>query len=77
LVIDDAVKPSTHINAVGSDRPDRHEVDDELMGRAGCRRRLGSCSDSGDLVRAVAAGTMWWEDVIGDLVALARGSVQR
>lgn len=78
VLIDGAVKPGTHINAVGSDQPDRREVDDQLMGRA----RVvvddwEAARTSGDLLLAVAAGTMSWEDVTGDLVALARGEVRR
>jgi ornithine cyclodeaminase/alanine dehydrogenase-like protein (mu-crystallin family) len=78
VLIDGAVKPGTHINAVGSDQPDRREVDDQLMGRA----RVvvddrEAARTSGDVVLALAAGTMSWEDVTGDLVALARGSVRR
>jgi ornithine cyclodeaminase/alanine dehydrogenase-like protein (mu-crystallin family) len=49
------------------------------MGRA--RVVVDDCeaarSESGDVLLAVAAGTMSWADVTGDLVALARGSVRR
>ncbi|MDX6240637.1 MAG: hypothetical protein QOG10_5457 [Kribbellaceae bacterium] len=79
VLIDGAVKPGTHINAVGSYQPDRREVDDQLMGRA--RVVVDDCeaarTESGDVLLAVAAGTMSWADVTGDLVALARGSVRR
>jgi ornithine cyclodeaminase/alanine dehydrogenase-like protein (mu-crystallin family) len=78
VLIDHAVKPGTHINAVGADQPDRREVNDQLMGRA----RVvvddwEAARTSGDLLDAVAAGAMSWEDVTGDLVGLARGSVRR
>ena len=78
VLIDGAVKPGTHINAVGSDQPDRREVDDQLLGRA----RVvvddwEAARTSGDLLYAVAAGAMSWVDVTGDLVGLARGSVRR
>ncbi|TCM39630.1 ornithine cyclodeaminase family protein [Kribbella sp. VKM Ac-2568] len=78
VLINDAVKPGAHINAVGTDQPDRREVDDQLMGRS----RVvvddwEAARTSGDLLLAVAAGTMSWEDMTGDLVALARGSVRR
>jgi len=79
VLTDDAVKLGTHINAVGSYQPDRREIGDQLMGRA----RVvvddldAAQTESGDLLLAVAAGTMSWEDVTGDLVALARGEVRR
>jgi ornithine cyclodeaminase/alanine dehydrogenase-like protein (mu-crystallin family) len=78
VLIDGAVKPGTHINAVGSDQPHRREVDDQLMGRA--RVVIDdweAARTSGDLLHAVAAGAMSWEDVNGDLVGVARGAVRR
>jgi ornithine cyclodeaminase/alanine dehydrogenase-like protein (mu-crystallin family) len=78
VLIDGAVKPGTHINAVGSDQPHRREVDDQLMGRA--RVVIDdweAARTSGDLLHAVAAGAMSWEDVDGDLVGVARGEVRR
>lgn len=78
VLIDGAVKPGTHINAVGSDQPHRREVDDQLMGRA--RVVIDdweAARTSGDLLHAVAAGAMSWEDVNGDLVGVARGEVRR
>jgi ornithine cyclodeaminase/alanine dehydrogenase-like protein (mu-crystallin family) len=79
VLIDRAVKPGTHINAVGSYQPDRREVDDQLMGRARVvvDDREAARTESGDVLLAVAAGTMSWEDVTGDIVGLARGSVRR
>jgi ornithine cyclodeaminase/alanine dehydrogenase-like protein (mu-crystallin family) len=79
VLTDDKVPPGTHVNAVGSYQPDRREVGDRLMGRA----RVvvddleAARTESGDVLLAVAAGTMSWADVTGDLVALARGAVRR
>jgi ornithine cyclodeaminase/alanine dehydrogenase-like protein (mu-crystallin family) len=78
VLIDGAVKPGTHVNAVGSDQPHRREVDDQLMGRA--RVVIDdweAARTSGDMLHAVAAGAMSWEDVNGDLVGVARGEVRR
>jgi ornithine cyclodeaminase/alanine dehydrogenase-like protein (mu-crystallin family) len=78
VLIDGAVKPGTHINAVGSDQPGRREVDDQLMGRSRVVvDGVEAARTSGELLLTVAAGTMSWDDVTGDLVALARGSVRR
>jgi ornithine cyclodeaminase/alanine dehydrogenase-like protein (mu-crystallin family) len=79
VLIDSKVLPGAHINAVGSSQPSRREVGDRLMGRARVvvDDLSGATADSGDLRLAVAAGTMSFSDVSGDLVALARGSLTR
>jgi len=76
---EDAVKPGTHVNTIGAYRPERRELGDALMGRARVvvDDRAAARSESGNLLLAIAAGAMSWDDVAGDLVALSRGQVRR
>jgi ornithine cyclodeaminase/alanine dehydrogenase-like protein (mu-crystallin family) len=79
VLTDDAVKPGAHVNAIGSYRPERRELGETLMGRARVvvDDRAAALAESGDLVLAVAAGTMSPADVAGDLAGLARREVRR
>jgi ornithine cyclodeaminase/alanine dehydrogenase-like protein (mu-crystallin family) len=78
VLLEDAVKPGAHINAIGSYRPERRELGETLIGRA----RVvvddrAALAESGTLVLAIAAGAMSPADVAGDLVGLARDEVRR
>jgi alanine dehydrogenase len=68
----------THINAIGSNALDRRELDDEAVKRCALiavDNRDQAKQESAELVRAVAAGTLEWEQVseIGE-VAVGRVS---
>ncbi|MGH3986404.1 MAG: ornithine cyclodeaminase family protein [Actinomycetes bacterium] len=79
VVVSARVPLGAHVNAVGSYRPERRELDAELVGRARCvvDERDAAEAEAGDLVAAVRAGRLRWDDVTGDLVGLARGTVLR
>jgi ornithine cyclodeaminase len=59
------VQPGTHVNAIGSFRPEMHELDLELARR--CRyvvdQRQAAFEESGELIDAVAAGIVREEEI--------------
>ncbi len=68
------LKPGTHLDLVGSFRPDMRETDDDAMRRGAvytcCDRGR---EDVGELVLPVASGALRWEDIRGDAFGLAQG----
>jgi ectoine utilization protein EutC len=71
----DWVRPGTHITAMGSDMPDKNELDPQLLVRADkvVVDSVESAVRSGELHHAVQEGLMSSEDVYGELGALAAG----
>jgi alanine dehydrogenase len=75
------LQDGTHINAIGSNALDRRELDDEAVKRCALiavDNRDQAKQESAELVRAVAAGTLEWEQVleIGE-IAVGRVSGRR
>lgn len=73
----DAVRPGTHINAVGAFRPVMCELPATTLARA----RVfvddleAATQEAGDIIQAVEAGTMTWDDVVGEVGAVLDGNV--
>ena len=68
------LEPGMHVNAAGSNWPNRQELDVEAVRRADlivADQVEGAKLESGDLVAAVAAGAIAWEQVgeFGEVVA--------
>lgn len=68
------LQDGTHINAIGSNALDRRELDDEAIKRCALiavDNREQAKQESAELVRAVAAGNLRWEQVleIGEIAA--------
>jgi ornithine cyclodeaminase len=67
------VQPGTHITAMGSDTPDKHELDVQLAGRADVyvADSIGQCAERGELHHALAAGTRSRDRVVelGQVIA--------
>lgn len=68
------LREGTHINAIGSNALDRRELDDEAVKRCGLiavDNREQAKQESAELVRAVVAGNLQWEEVveIGEIAA--------
>jgi ornithine cyclodeaminase/alanine dehydrogenase-like protein (mu-crystallin family) len=73
-----AVPAGTHVNAVGSYRPERREVDDDLVRRARVvvETREAALAEAGDLLIPLEAGTIGPDAVVGDLRQVVRGDVR-
>lgn len=66
------IGPGTHVTAVGSDEPDKNELEPALLAAADkvVVDDTASCLASGELHHAVASGAMTPEQVYGELAAL-------
>ncbi len=69
------VEPGTHVTAVGSDGPDKQELDPALLSRADkvVADRLEQCLRLGEIHHAVATGALTPAAVYGELGELAAG----
>jgi len=69
----DGLRPGTHITAVGSDTPDKQELDSAILARADVvvADSLSQCRERGEIHKALDAGTIKDEDVIelGDVIS--------
>jgi ornithine cyclodeaminase len=67
------IKPGTHITAMGSDTPDKNELDPAILARAALvvADSIPQCLLRGEIRAAIAAGVLRREDVIelGDVIA--------
>ncbi|MFM1814580.1 MAG: hypothetical protein RLZ98_1275 [Pseudomonadota bacterium] len=68
------VRPGTHINAIGANRPERQEIDEETIRRCAAvavDNKAQAKKESSVLVKSVEGGIIGWEDVVelGDLLA--------
>jgi ornithine cyclodeaminase/alanine dehydrogenase-like protein (mu-crystallin family) len=73
----DWVRPGTHVTAMGSDLPDKNELDPRLLVRADklVVDSLPSALTSGELHHAVQAGLVTSDDVYAELGEIAAGRV--
>ncbi len=71
------VSPGTHVNLMGSFRPDMRESDDDLIRQATMYvdTRTGALL-SGDLSQPIDAGVIDAEAIVGDLAHLSSGSAR-
>ena len=69
LFAGDDVRPGAHINAIGAYRPDRREVDGELLARATVvvEARGPALAEAGDLAIAIAEGSIEPAHIAGEL----------
>jgi len=74
LVRAEWIEPGTHITAVGSDGPDKQELDVELLHRADLvvADRLAQCIELGEIHHAVDAGVLRADDCV-ELGAIVAG----
>jgi len=54
------VRPGTHITAMGSDTPDKNEIDPAILGRADVvvADSISQCLERGEIFHAIEAGTL-------------------
>lgn len=69
------IEPGTHITAVGSDAPEKQELDPEILRRADrvVADRLDQCLRLGEIHHAVDAGVIRREGVFAELGEIAAG----
>jgi len=69
LIWADWVQPGSTIIAVGSDIPDKQELDPHLLARADLviADRLSQCAEFGEIHHALTAGIMTGNDITGEL----------
>jgi ornithine cyclodeaminase len=60
------VRPGTHVTMMGSDTPEKNEVDPDLLSRADTviADSLAQCLERGEIFHAVTAGTIRADDVV-------------
>jgi len=75
LVEGDWMREGQHLDLVGAFTPQMRESDDRAVWRARVYvdTRAGALKEAGDIVQALANGTIDEDDVLGDLFELARG----
>ena len=75
LVRGAALKPGTHVDLVGAFSPTMRESDDEAVRKARVYvdTRAGATKEAGDIVQALASGSLAPEAILGDLFELTRG----
>lgn len=74
ILLADWVRPGTHVTAMGSDLPAKHEVESALLARARVVvDRLSQCLTQGELHHAVASGVMTAERIHAELPQVVAG----
>ncbi len=75
---DPMIKPGTHINGVGSYRPDMCEVPPETVKRARIfvDQKTGCCAEAGDLIQPISAGIITQDHIIAELGEVVAGKKQ-
>lgn len=75
LVRAEWLAPGAHVTAVGSDMPEKQELEAAVLARADkvVADRLEACLENGEIHRAVAAGAIAAEDVHAELGQIAAG----
>jgi ornithine cyclodeaminase len=75
LVRPEWLAPGAHVTAVGSDMPEKQELDPSVLARADkvVADRLEACLENGEIGRAVAAGALAAADVHAELGQVAAG----
>lgn len=69
LIFSDWVQPGTTLIAVGSDNPDKQELDANLLARADAviADRVSQCAEFGEIHHALIAGILTLDDITGEL----------
>jgi len=73
LLYADDLRPGTHITAVGSDTPEKQELDPEILARADLvvADSISQCLERGEIHKAVKAGKISGSELVelGDVIA--------
>jgi len=74
-----ALRPGTHVNAIGTYTPDRRELDDDAIaaGPIVVESRAEALAESGDLIQPLASGAIASSAIAADLHELVNGAQVR
>jgi ornithine cyclodeaminase/alanine dehydrogenase-like protein (mu-crystallin family) len=77
LVSADWIQPGATVVAVGSDTPDKQELDPSLLADADMvvADRLSQCAEFGEIHHALTAGVLTIDDITGELGDIVIGRV--
>lgn len=72
------IKPGAHVISIGAPRPHQRELDPQLLpgARVFVDSREAALVESGDIVRAIAAGLLAPHSIAGELGAVIAGKIQ-
>ncbi|HYJ61870.1 MAG TPA: ornithine cyclodeaminase family protein, partial [Actinomycetota bacterium] len=78
-VLRGALRPGTHVNAVGAYTPEMRELDGAAMasGRLVVEDRATAFAEAGDLLLAIGEGAVTADHVVADLAEVVRGAEVR
>ena len=78
LILGEWLKPGTHLDLVGSFRPDMHECDEAAVVRASVfvDSPWSALNDCGEIIDAMANGVLTKEHILADNFTLSRGEHQ-
>ena len=73
LLLEEHVRPGTHITAMGSDTPDKQELDPAILRRADLvvADSISQCLERGEIHQALQAGQITQDELVelGDVIA--------
>jgi ectoine utilization protein EutC len=77
IISADWVRPGTTLIAVGSDTPDKQELDPDLLARADMviADRLSQCAEFGEIHHALTSGVLTLNDISGELGDVVVGHI--
>jgi len=77
IVMAEWISPGAHVTALGSDGPDKQELDVQLLARADVvvADHLEQCAKKGEIHHALATGAIALGDVAGELGAVIEGRI--
>ena len=78
LLLGSSIQPGTHVDLIGAFRPDMRESDGPLLARASLfvDTKPGALAEAGDVVQAIAEGSITASHIAADLFQLCRGEHQ-
>ena len=75
LIKGDWIKPGTHLDLIGSHKPDTRETDDDAIRTSSIfvDSRTGALHETGELALPIAAGIITAGDIKADIIELVKG----
>ena len=76
VILGEWIKPGTHLDMIGSHKPDTRETDDVAISKSRIfvDSRIGALHETGELALPIAAGIISENDVLADIAELIKGT---